>query len=658
MKEKKIDWRRGLDDDQLDVVTATTDKPVVVLAGPGSGKTLVATRRVAWLVAERGIDPTKIAAVTFSWNMANELSEKVLAVCPLFEPKNVCTIHAFCFRLLKSWGDARVKVKDWRVRAAIQSVIEDKNWKVGTRTVRWWIDKAKNEGVGDDIQGYYVKALQGSGVKANDIDHLVEAYARVERALQEDNALTFPDMLRDVWTGLKLSPKTLRETQQVFQYVVVDEGQDTFELPMSILKLIGGKNLMIVGDADQLLYRFSGAAPEDNLFSLNGSAQIYKLQNNYRSVPSIVAATSKLIGLNYVGENSKFRKELVPVRPYTDDDDGAIEYEEYEDAEDEATKVADNIEMFHKPGDVYVGARTNAQLAAIERELRLRKVPYVTNSDDGGFFSKPHVRDVIAYMKLIWDETNDEAFERVYNIASNDMRGRNGQYSPTRWLGAKFLEAIMGLGDHYLITLFDHKWTSEVGYRYAAGIDDLVKFVKGLKLGLSYGMETGELMRRIIDDCYRQYYLATNGLSTVDPSDETAMDDLESLVEIAREYVYVEDFLKLYDKMVERESKKDREQCVVLSTIHKLKGAERPVVFGIGWSEGLLPHSQALTNGRWTTPDELNVLPIPRTGSVEDERCIAFVLATRAKDKLYISSIRNWRGKEMQQSRFVKELLS
>src|SRR3990167_7064297 len=427
---------------------------------------------------------------------------------------------------------------------------------------------------------------------------------------------------------------------------------------MSILKLIGGKNLMIVGDADQLLYRFSGAAPEDNLFSINGAAQIYKLQRNYRSTPSIVAATSKLISLNYVGKNSKFRKELVPVRPVTDDDEGAIEYEEYDDAEDEAAHVVDTIEMFYRPGDVYVGARTNAQLAAIERELRLRKVPYVTNSDDGGFFSKPHVRDVIAYMRLTADETNDEAFECVYNIASNDMRGRNGQYSPTRWLGAKFLEAISGSGEHYLITLFEHKWTSEVGYRYAAGIDDLVRFVKGLKLGLSYGMEPGVLMRKIIDEGYRQYYLATNGLSTVDPSDETALDDLESLIEVAGEYKTTDKFLEFYDLMVEKEGKKDRDLCVVLSTVHKLKGTERPVVFGIGWSEGLLPHSQALADGKWTPTDELNVLPIPHTGSVEDERCIAFVLATRAKDKLYISSVKNWRGKEMQPSRFIEELLS
>lgn len=430
--------------------------------------------------------------------------------------------------------------------------------------------------------------------------------------------------------------------------------------------------ITIIGDVDQMLYRWAGARPEimsEELPQIFPDLITFKMQTNYRSTREIVYRQSRLISYNYSALGGPYSQELLKdlqAKDNADDGDKFI-FTEYFSPEEEAEGVASEILVLidsqeYKPGDIFIGARTNAQLGYLEGPLLKRKIKFV-NLCGGSFWRSKHVQDVIAYVKLAYDNSDKESFRRVYNIGSKWSVypwGKNrGQYCSHRYLGHAFLNLV---GNSFSNI---HK-----AYRnraYTNGVEDLERFVEEISHILeSSGVAAA--LEFVIENCYKQYLAADEGLLETDESENGKLEDLKTVVQIAQSFTSPENFFNYVDelkKAAEDAKNGEQDECLVISTIHKLKGRERGVVFGIGLSEGykqekdgsqtpvgLLPHTFSLA-----PPPQFGVLPSAVGGNIYDERCLAFVLVSRARERVYLSSIMTYRPKwHLRPSRFIYEM--
>lgn len=636
-----------LNEQQIQAIRYPVDN-VAVLSGPGSGKTTVLAKRFAYLVNKKGIDPSQIVAVTFSASMAKILLEKIRKQCPEVVDYNVCTIHAFCYRLLSRLkGNKRPKLaKDWMVRSEITKTANRMQWTKSVRSIRWWVDKSKQDGIPQEDKSLtdYFKLKMGSrGATSEDIRKLVKCALNVRKKLEEDESTTYSDMINETWQLLQ-KPRYLARAQQIYKHVLVDEGQDTFQTAIDILRLISPKSFFIVGDPDQLLFRFTGAAPEYNLFEVAKEGAV-RLETNYRSTDQILQTALKLINHNYTGKMKSFMKNLKGARQI---EGVPVKWNMYHNPRQEAESIVNNIIGRNlNPGDVFVGSRTNAQLAYMEQALTRANVSYITLGDQG-FFTRLHVQRTIAYLRLAKDE-DDASFALVYNIASTDFRP-GGKYSPNRYLGEKFLQNCKNYGNCIeAVKVHDYE------PRYRFGAMDLEKTFLEFAGMVKSSKPTQKIIDKIIDKCMLPNHLHTFGSNTLDAADDdNVTEDLNTIRYIAKDFKDPEDFLAFIDKL-ERAEKDSNvlDESVVLGTVHKLKGQERPIVYGIGWNEGILPHAKAIYQIERSTEEDL---PVGVQTTVNDERCVAFVLITRAKDEVNLSSVQTWNGKEVEPSRFIGEM--
>jgi DNA helicase-2/ATP-dependent DNA helicase PcrA len=331
----------------------------------------------------------------------------------------------------------------------------------------------------------------------------------------------------------------------------------------------------------------------------------------------------------------------------------------------------------YSPGDFFIGARTRAQLGYLEGALVRAKIPFI-NIAGGSFWQSKHVADAIAYLRLAYNAKDKDALERVYNIPSaghqyawSDKAGKfqAGDYCPTRYLGKEFLAKI-----GYDFDKIDKVLFSRDGWRYQTKkkdytkygptkAQDLQEFVWMLKSVLDQAENVGQVIRAIIDDCYEKFLrhestLGDEGLANA------KLEDLATVEDLAGQYTSVDKFLSYVDEMIKTaEDAKNKEwgEYLILSTYHRLKGLERPVVFGLGWCEGinnetgqdvgLLPHTFSLS-----PPPDFGVLPAGEMSPMEDERCIGFVCISRAIERCYLSGIKSYRSWNLGPSRFIYEM--
>jgi DNA helicase-2/ATP-dependent DNA helicase PcrA len=666
-------------EDQARAITMPVDAAVRVLAGPGSGKTFCTEERIAYLL-ENGARPKDILAVTFSKAMATSALERILRRNPELKDTEaedqICTIHAICYRMLRDDGDRRRVPKEWQIKKAINEIIEVL-WPVvderpGWKEVYHWINMAKYNGLptSEDFE-FYRKCLGFDNGR-----NLHEARRLFDQRMRGQKLLTFSDMIFDVEMKLKREVPFRTKWQRRFQWVLIDEAQDTSAQAMRILATLAEpqNQVFIVGDVDQLLYRFAGATPEANLYdgfdSRYPDGHTVKLKINYRSTREIVRCQLRLIEWNYEESGGpyeqRFLKELSPREGAPEGE--PVSFEEYEDAQEEAAALVgalrEQLANGREPGHFFVGARTRAQLGYLEGPLVRAKVPFI-NIAGGSFWGSKHVADVVAYLRLATDDTDSAAFKRVYNIASNwnvhPWGEREGEYCHHRYLGKAFMEACGGSYQHL---------TSATRSSFQPGIQDLVELVGSFRQELAASGLPGRVLRVIIEDCYRKYLAAEEGVLVSDEAENGKLEDLETVIEVASQFETAQEFLEYVDEAVRAaEAAKDKswDDYVVLSTVHRLKGLEREVVYGVGVSEsqavsfeeggvgdkvgGLLPHTFSLTE-----PPQNGVLPTGGKGRVEDERCIAFVLVSRAKEEVHLSSVRMYRRYGMGPSRFIEEM--
>ncbi len=367
-----------------------------------------------------------------------------------------------------------------------------------------------------------------------------------------------------------------------------------------------------------------------------------------------------MIANNYGSHNEHLHKTLV-ARP--DAPEGApITWQEFDYCGDESEAVVSGIEVElqngRDPGDYFIGARTRAQLAWLEGPLTRARIPFV-NLSGGSFWASKHVADIIAYLKLSADRGDKAAFKRIYNVASVwmeqsfDMKDRatgkvvraKGEYSPTRWLSKAFMRECWE-SYKYVGKALRH----QQGWRWRAGVNDL-----NLLMDLVADAESPrDKVMALIDNCYREYLRVKEGITGGDEAENGKVEDLLTVAEVAGEYDSLSDFLAMVDEMVkaaQAAKDKDLDEYLVISTIHALKGQERPVVYGVGMSERLLPHRFSME-----LPPQFGVLPTGGMGRVEDERCCGFVLVSRAKEEVHLSSVRYYRKDVLVPSRFLWEL--
>ena len=674
---------RAPNDQQAQIIYGGIDKAVRVWAGPGTGKTFVIERKYAELVAQN-VSPDRIVVVTFSKTQSQDMLERIIKHNPYIAntaaERQICTIHAFCLRELAKADLAREMPKQWEIKKLCEEIAA-KLWPIpkglspeeAIKKRPAWdelmtaFNTAKNYYLapGKDTQLYNSFTSKENALK------LTRARDEFDRTMQGRGWWTFADMLYDMEEALSEDPTFRRNVQSANEYDIVDEGQDTNAQAMRILTRVAEPQdrLFIVGDGDQLLFRFAGATPEENLYDgfsarYGDMSETFMLETNYRSTQNIVGACNDLIRFNYNVEggpyNDEYMKRLVarPDAPVGTD----LLFNEYEDADEEAMGIVNEIEILMndgvKPGQIFVLTRTRAQLAHMEGPMTREGIPFI-NLTGGSFWMLRHVRQLLGYIRVIVREGDRDAFKDIYNVASNQMTDYDGNYCATRWLGSVFLNRVSS----YNVAKLDE--AARVRRQWSKGIDDLIYLVQGVE----HELKTNTLVdaiEYIIDNCMKEYLIHEDGVSSDDAADGK-MNDLLGVADMARKFTDPVDFLNKIDDAIQvalDRKNKNWDDYVVISTVHRVKGLERDVVFCAGWSEGYIETATGtLPSG--LLPHTFSLREVPSMGffdfsgqsPLEDERCIAFVAISRARNKVFVSSIRKYRTSILSPSRFVRELM-
>ncbi len=600
----------GLNPAQLEAVIHTGG-PLLVVAGAGSGKTRVLTHRIAHLIEEHRISPYQVLAITFTNKAAAEMRERVGAlVGPVAQKMWVSTFHSACVRILRRDAQRLGYPSAFTIYDQVDAVrltgyvIRDLNIdpkRFPPRAVHAAISALKNDGKDaldavDAAQVIYDRKIA---------EVFVEYQARLKRA----GAMDFDDLLGKTVELLRVEPEVLADYQQRFRHVLVDEYQDTNIVQNDLVTLLGEehRNVCVVGDSDQSVYKFRGADMR-NILDFETAfpdATVVVLEQNYRSTQTILDAANAVISNNLARKPKDLWTEAGA-------GDRIVKFQG-EDETDEAQWITREMTRLHDGGDrrwsdMAIFYRTNAQSRVLEEQFLRSGIPYRVV---GGtrFYDRREVKDAMAYLKAIVNTTDEVSVKRVLNVPKRGVGdqtvGRLDAFA--RAQGISFVDAL-------------RRWDEAgVSPRSARGIETFLNILDDLGADLSVGPST--LLDSILE---RSGYLAE---LQADPSieNESRAENLAELVGMARDVDTVEGFLEQVGLVADTDQLPDpddpSETGVVMMTLHAAKGLEFPVVFMSGMEEGVFPHMRALTD-----PAEL-----------EEERRLCYVGLTRARERLYLA---------------------
>ena len=633
-----VDPREGLNPKQLDAVE-TVDGALLIVAGPGSGKTRVITHRIAHLVQNGRTPPYRIGAVTFTNRAAREMRERLFGrseddpAAPLLgwdlrgRGLTVSTFHSFCAQVLRQEAETLKLRRDFVIyddadqMAVVKTAMSDVNAdpkKFNPRSVLAAISDAKSRLVSVDAF---------AAGKASYWDEIVHrTYERYEQVLHANSALDFDDLLVKVHTLLRDVPEVARGYQERYVHFMVDEFQDTNVAQYAIARQISQlhRNLCVVGDPDQSIYSWRSADIR-NLQSFQSDfpeARVVVLEENYRSTQTILDAASGVIAAN----EGRVEKKL-----WTRRDGGAplVVMDAY-DERDEAQLVLREAERLvrqeeHDRGDIAVMYRVNAQSRAFEDACTRYGIPYQLV---GGlrFYHRQEVKDIVGYLRLIANPDDDVSFARVVNVPSRGIGQRTMEKltEAARELGVSMFAAIDGVSTEGRLGSLQPR-----ALRALTGFRDMI-------VGLREGREE-QALSTLIDSVLEQTGYLAYALRD-DERGEERKENLEELKATAGEFIDSDDgealtaFLERVSLVSDTDDLEDDRDRITLITLHQAKGLEFRSVFMVGMEEGLLPHIRAIEDG---DPKEL-----------EEERRLAYVGVTRAKERLYLSHAarRGFRG--------------
>ena len=620
-----------------------TDGPLLILAGAGSGKTRVLTHRIAYLIEERNVNPWNILAITFTNKAAGEMRERVDSLVGFgSESIWVSTFHSMCVRILRRFIDRlgydnRFTIYDTDDQKTLMKevckkvAIDTKVFK--ERSLMSAISSAKNELI---LPDEFELNVGGDFAKLK----IAKVYREYEAQLKANNALDFDDLLVKTVQLLQTQPDVLENYQERFRYIMVDEYQDTNTVQFQLVRLLAGKyrNLCVVGDDDQSIYKFRGANIRNILdFEHEFSdACVIKLEQNYRSTGNILNAANRVIA------NNKGRKEKTL---WTANGEGELVHlRQFDTGYDEADFIAEDIKKEVRAGASYndhaVLYRTNAQSRLLEEKFVAMNVPYKIV---GGvnFYARREIKDLLAYLKTIDNGMDDIAVRRIINV-------------PKRGIGLTTINRIQesaaerGLG--FYETLMAPELIPGIG-RSAAKLDSFAALIEYFK-GLTGQMSITDLLREVIE---KTGYMES--LDSEDKEDAQARkENIDELINKAAAYEEAAEdrdepatlsaFLEEVALVADIDSLDEEQDYVVLMTLHSAKGLEFPHVYLAGMEDGLFPSYMTITS------DDRDDL--------EEERRLCYVGITRAEQELTLTCARRRmvRGETQYNkiSRFIKEI--
>jgi ATP-dependent DNA helicase Rep len=624
------------------------DGPLLVLAGAGSGKTSVITRKIAWLIQECGIQPARIAAVTFTNKAAREMKMRVAGLLKGTDAKglSISTFHTLGHSILRK----ELAACGYRPGFSIHDSEDSLNLireslrghkGVTPESVQWQISAWKNALLSPE------QAAAGS-----DGDMLLSTSARVyaeyQRSLKAFNALDFDDLILQPVHALRDHPELRARWQQQIRYLLVDEYQDTNAGQYELVKrLVGsGGALTVVGDDDQSVYAWRGARPE-NLHQLKddyADLKVIKLEQNYRCTGRILKAANQLIANN----PHLFEKRLWSEHGFGD----PVRVLACRDDEHEAERVVSEL-MHHKflhntdHRDYAILYRGNHQARQFERVLREQRIPYYLS---GGlsFFERTEVRDIMAYLKLLANPDNDSAFLRVVN-------------TPRREIGAATLEKLSAYAQGRSLSLFAASFelglAQHLSDRQLASLKRFCVWLSDLA-DRARDEEPATVLRNLLADIAYDGWLkeTCDNLEAAEKRMQNVLELIGWITRLAKQGQDEEPstFAELVARlsligMLDNEDDENKNDQVSLMTLHAAKGLEFPHVFIVGMEEGLLPHRSSIEAGTNNADT-----------AIEEERRLAYVGITRAKKTLAFSyTLRRKRYGEVvtcEPSRFLNEL--
>jgi DNA helicase II / ATP-dependent DNA helicase PcrA len=606
----------GLNEPQREAVLHG-EGPLLILAGAGSGKTRVLTHRIAHLVGTKQAQPSEILAITFTNKAAQEMRERVAALVGNQARRMwVMTFHSACARMLRSDAERLGYTRGFTIYDQADSLrlvkqcvdeldVDPKRFP--PRGIQRQISDAKNQLL--DAEAYRLKVGSFFEQTAADV------YELYEQRIHSMNAMDFDDLLFRCVNLLELFPEVRERYRRSFQHVLVDEYQDTNRAQYRWLQLLTEehRNLCVVGDDDQSIYRFRGADIR-NILDFEDDfpdAQVVKLEQNYRSTQTILSAANSVISRNRARKAKELWSELGQGEP--------VHVRELDDEHAEARFVVSEIERLVDEGgsrdEIAVFYRMNAQSRVLEDMLVRYGVGYQVI---GGtrFYERAEIKDALAYLTLLVNQQDTVAFQRAVN-------------SPRRGIGQTSQGRIVGHAN----TLGEAVWQvaaapEEVPGLAPAAIKAVGRFMSVMER-LRERAQGGAAVGDLLDDTLREtgYVEALEAERTIEA--QGRLENLEELVGVAREYdataeePSVEEFLQQLALFSEQDALRDEQGIVKLMTLHNAKGLEFPVVFVIGCEDGVFPHSRAI-----------------EAGDLEEERRLCYVGVTRAKRELYLTYAR------------------
>lgn len=618
----------------------TTEGPVLLLAGAGSGKTRVLTHRIAYLIDELGISAWNIMAITFTNKAAGEMKERVEDIVGMGADSIwVTTFHSTCVRILRRYAERLGYDNNFTIYDSDdqKSVMKDicKRLQIDTkmlkeRSILAAISSAKDELITPDE---YALSAMGDFRKQK----IALAYREYQASLKKSNAMDFDDLIMKTVELFKNDTEVLSNYQKRFKYIMVDEYQDTNTAQFELIRLLADAhhNLCVVGDDDQSIYKFRGANIRNILDfeKVYPEAEIIRLEQNYRSTQNVLNAANAVI------RNNKGRKSKTL---WTDKGEGSrIHFRQFENAYEEAEFIADDVarkkrERAADYSDCAVLYRTNAQARLLEERFILEGIPYDVVGGTN-FYARREIKDLLAYLKTIDNGRDDLAVKRIINV-------------PRRGIGAATIARVQDYADMREISFYDAlrqaDEITDIG-RSAVKLRPFVTMIQSFRSKLEfYGLE--DLIRDVIETTG---YVAELEASNEEDA-ESRIENIDELIskivafEEAHDHPTLGEFLEEVALVADIDNVESGSNKVLLMTLHSAKGLEFPHVYMAGMEDGIFPSYMTIASD---DPEE-----------IEEERRLAYVGITRAKEDLTLcyAKMRMVRGETQMNavSRFVKEI--
>ena len=598
-----------------------TEGPLLVLAGAGSGKTKVLTTKVAYLILEKNVSPDNILAITFTNKAAKEMKDRILNMVGMIGYKiQISTFHSFGLAILKKHYDKLGLSKNFTIldsddsNVVVKNILKDRNYDENYRAIRSIISNNKNA---------LVDSLEFARFVSNDYDEMVlDVYQRYEDRLKRNNSVDFDDLLMLPIVLFRKYPNILKEYQEQYKYILIDEYQDTNEAQYLLAKMISAKykNICVVGDDSQSIYSWRGSNYKNilNFEKDYPDCKTVYLEQNYRSTKTIIEASNELI------KNNVHRKDK---NLWTDNEEGVkIEYHIASNEKDEAYYVIREINKLIDEGtklsDIAILYRTNAQSQNFEKELVLSNIPYKVVGSVY-FYNRKEIKDLMAYLKLIYNKDDDVSLMRIINV-------------PRRKIGKMTIDKLREKANDLKVSLYD-----AIDSGKELEFKNLIEELRSQK----DEMTLANFIQLVLDKTNLIKELESE--NTIEA--ETRIENLNEFKTIAIQFeenygiISLEDFLNEISLVADITEYKNNDG-ITLMTIHSAKGLEFDNAFIVGLEESIFPHMNSFDSNE----------------QLEEERRLCYVAITRAKKRLWLvnAETRTIYGNKVKnpESRFIKEI--